>query len=232
MSDLRSFAFGASGSTERQGSTFLLHSEAFADCGGLARVRLPEGLQSIGARCFRGTGIRELALPRSVLKIKDSAFAMCRGLGELRVQNGSCLKHVEKRAFFQSCLRTLELNEGLKVVGQECFDGCTTDDVVLPPTVSKLGEDAFDARTNVFVTANSQLVQKCGYVGAQLIYLMESVPQITLEGLRALRGLGEVRLPEGLSVIGHGWFARSGVRRIVIPASVRVIKQYAFAECR
>lgn len=67
---------------------------------------------------------------------------------------------------------------------------------------------------------------------AQLVRLAAGASEVTLERLRALRGLREVVLPGGLSEVGHGWFARTQVSCVVIPGSVRRVGAYAFAGCR
>ena len=152
MQDLESLVFGAPSAKRRHAQ---LHNEAFAECGRLCRVRLPEGLESVGARCFQGCGIRELALPKSVSAVQEGAFAMCRGLKALAVQSESRLKNLERRAFFRSGLETLELNEGLQTIGPACFEECEIDEIVLPQTVAKIGTGAFAARTNVFVGPDS-----------------------------------------------------------------------------
>lgn len=152
MQNLESLVFGAPSMKKRHAQ---LHNEAFAECSRLSRVLLPEGLESVGARCFQGCGVRELTLPKSVSAVREGAFAMCRGLKTLSVQNESRLKSLERRAFFRSGLETLELNEGLLTIGPACFEECEIDEIVLPQTVAKIGAGAFAARTNVFVGPDS-----------------------------------------------------------------------------
>ena len=41
-----------------------------------------------------------------------------------------------------------------------------------------------------------------------------------------------MKLPEGLQVVGEGWFADSNVERVTIPTSVREIQKGAFACCK
>ena len=49
--------------------------------------------------------------------------------------------------------------------------------------------------------------------------------------LRQLRSLRTIQLPEGLEVIGEGWFADSASERVLVPASVKKIEKCAFACC-
>ena len=48
-------------------------------------------------------------------------------------------------------------------------------------------------------------------------------------------GIGQkdtVRLPDGLEVVGNGWFRESDVSKVVVSSSVRKIGELAFAYCR
>ena len=70
------------------------------------------------------------------------------------------------------------------------------------------------------------------------VKLVDTIVQIppgeTLVGdqrLSDLRACYSVSLPLGLSEVGEAWFAGSGVREVVVPASVRRICGYAFKDC-
>lgn len=48
---------------------------AFQDCKAMRHIRLPDRLESIGERCFRGCRFREIMIPRTVQSIGEDAFA-------------------------------------------------------------------------------------------------------------------------------------------------------------
>ena len=134
---------------------FRLRDEAFAYCGDLRRVSLPEGLQSVTAKCFHGSGIVELTIPKSVSVIRENAFSMCRSLRTLCLPRESHLETIEESAFLYSGLENVQLNEGLQKVESSCFRGCSIRDITLPSTVTDLGLNAFDNDTNIFVASDS-----------------------------------------------------------------------------
>lgn len=50
---------------------------AFRECPALSSVKLPAGLESIGVRSFKETGLTEVVLPQTVRTIGDEAFLQC-----------------------------------------------------------------------------------------------------------------------------------------------------------
>ena len=65
-------------------------SGAFRECGSLRRVVFREGsaLHTIGADCFRGSGLQRIELPGSLREINDGAFADCKGLQLVVLNDG------------------------------------------------------------------------------------------------------------------------------------------------
>ena len=41
-----------------------------------------------------------------------------------------------------------------------------------------------------------------------------------------------MELPEGLEIVGEGWFADSNVERVAVPATVTEVQKGAFACCK
>ena len=69
--------------------------QAFSNCSCLKTIRLPDGLEALGASCFQNSGLVDIALPSSVRDVGACAFLDCKRL--------------------QSAL----LNEGLQTLGAE-----------------------------------------------------------------------------------------------------------------
>ena len=100
----------------------VIGKEAFYGCSSLRIIDLPNGLEEIGLRAFRETGLESIATPPSVRIIRQSAFCKC------------------------SNLRTVTLNEGLEVLGTSEYTGegkpwcgvfqdSAVEDVHLPSTL-------------------------------------------------------------------------------------------------
>ena len=47
---------------------------AFYGCMSLRNIQLPDGLETIGIRCFKHSGLEEAILPKSVKSIEPDAF--------------------------------------------------------------------------------------------------------------------------------------------------------------
>ena len=53
---------------------------AFEGCYDLKKVKMSDGLERIGDRCFYGSGITELIIPKSVTEMGERVFQMCAAL--------------------------------------------------------------------------------------------------------------------------------------------------------
>ena len=109
-------------------------------------VKLPRGLK-IGKRCFAGSQLEDILLPRSLHIIKEGTFSNCKNLKSIWAQRGlntissdafsGCeslkeahfhiLKNVRDRAFTGcSSLETLDLGYQIKELGSHLFNGCSS----------------------------------------------------------------------------------------------------------
>lgn len=89
---------------------------AFYNCVNLSEVSLGSGISVIGTLAFYGTGCEKIVCPDTLKTIKDRAFASCR------------------------LLTSLELNEGLEVIEYGAFKNCSLLEgtITIPSTVTKI----------------------------------------------------------------------------------------------
>lgn len=103
---------------------------AFRGCKDLCRIRLPNGLQTIGASCFQESGLKEVSLPSSVRHVYPYAFKDC------------------------VSMQRVHLNEGLQTLGAkrclggtdyegEAFAGSAVEDITIPSTVKTIEANTF-----------------------------------------------------------------------------------------
>ncbi len=178
--------------------------EAFDSCGKLENITLGASLEKLGNNCFYNTPIIEINIPQSlknipdycfyqcgklkktdlsaVEKIGDHAFAGCTELKEVILSDK--LISIERSAFSQcKALRSLELPEslrklgdyafsytalvssalpsGLETIGNRCFSGTNIEDFHLPQIQTSLKDDEFDG---------------CAQLG--VVYLHKNITQI------------------------------------------------------
>ncbi len=65
-------------------------AHCFESCQNLNDIEIPESVITIGERAFFNSGIQEITLPASTGNIKSAAFANCRQLSSVIVQNPNC----------------------------------------------------------------------------------------------------------------------------------------------
>ena len=121
----------------------------FEDCRNLRRVRLPEGLEYVGKRCFSGTGLESVEFPPSLRTIAQGAFYKCEGLRAVKLNEG---------------LEVLGTNEYPKYSGMYCgaFQRSAVERVELPSTLKRIEYSAFEECKNL---KNIQLPDRLECIG-------------------------------------------------------------------
>ena len=107
-------------------------------------------LGKIGKFCFQNSGLEELQLPQGLLELGDEAFADCRNLSAVR------------------------LNEDLKAVSDGCLRNSGLEALTVPASVRKIGCGAFQNCKHLEkleFAEESQLkqVKKQAFVGTALV---------------------------------------------------------------
>ena len=136
--------------------------------GRTGRVDIPEGVEEIARNAFKLGSVEEVHFPSTLKKIGDMAFFYCKNLKHIDFGTGleiigsnvekqcfaSCdnlksiiippqVKSIGSRAFENSAVSELCLNEGLASVGNNAFNGCPIKTVKLPESLKTISEDAF-----------------------------------------------------------------------------------------
>ncbi|MBQ2624510.1 MAG: leucine-rich repeat protein [Kiritimatiellae bacterium] len=138
---------------------------AFADCGSITNIVIPEGLTSIGTHAFQNTAIGEISLPPSVTNVGTFAFAGCDGVKSVSIPAG--LRKINDFAFSGQpkvvsaalpsstalskflpdsldALREITIADGETGVVDEAFAGCSAlEALTIPDTVKTIGRSAF-----------------------------------------------------------------------------------------
>ena len=125
-----------------------IERNAFYNCTSLREIDLPEGLERIEERAFCNTALESLVIPSSVTYIGEYAFTNCTALETVEI-NASV---TELRAeLFKGCsnLTSVELPEGLQVIGRETFYGTSIKSVVIPASVTSIQWRAFSTNSTL-----------------------------------------------------------------------------------
>ncbi len=118
---------------------------AFADCSGLTSIELPEGVTSIGDSAFADcSGLTSIELPERITSIGDGAFYGCSGLTSIELPEG--VTSIGDYAFCGcSGLTSIELSEGVTSIGNHAFANCSgLTSIELPEGITSIGKYAFE----------------------------------------------------------------------------------------
>ncbi|MGN0649721.1 MAG: leucine-rich repeat protein [Oscillospiraceae bacterium] len=161
----------------------------------------------INDEAFANSGVKRVFLPQCLEEIGSSAFFSCSSLERISLPDG--LTAIGDSAF-ANCrsLAKINLPESLKIMGAAAFSHCISlASVTIPPQITGIRSQCFEHCFNLTrITLNNTLTVISDYAFANC------------------NSLKSITLPESLRYIGECAFTQSGIKRIVIPASVeRVI---------
>ena len=134
----------------------------------------------------------------------------------------------------------MNLNDGLKLIGDNGFAYSRVDCVTFPDSLEQLGDFAYSNanRLSTIVFASSGALSKISDYAFQYTYVLKevSIPEyITTIGINAFNcsGLTNISFDENsvLEKIGMNAFSCTSLRKVSIPDSVKVIEGCAFYYC-
>lgn len=121
---------------------------------------------------------------------------------------------VGKSAFEHSDVVSVRLNEGLKILEEECFSYSKIKRFALPSSVEFVGDYAF------------QKCENLEYADFRAARGLKTIEQCCFLTCKALK---QILLNDGLETIGNCCFKESGPEDMAIPGSVTHVDQSAFA---
>lgn len=192
---------------------------AFYKCTSLTDVVLPKSVNRIGEYAFYGckqlinTGLEATTKP----VIEEYAYYNCAKIAELTLPKGATFDTNGYGCQFAYCtsLKKVAIGEGMTVIPRDAFFGCSAlSEVSLPKSLKTIGNEAFGSCEALVDTGLEDT----------------SVTSIGENAYRYCDSLTDVRFPSTLVSIGYGAFYYGGLRSVTIPASVKTIGNYAFAQ--
>lgn len=181
---------------------------AFSKCNTLENIKLPTNLVAIGSGAFSNTGIKELVLPKTTVRIGDNAF---NGSAIINI-NLENVKTIGEGAFASARNLEGELNiSKVDTVKSAAFSGTNISSIFFSPALKVIGNYAFS-----------------GYKGNVLVF-PENLEQIGNNAFYGSSNITEIELPEGMERIGSGAFYNcSKLKEVQIPTSILQIGNMAF----
>ena len=245
-----------------EGLTFIGES-AFASCRLLAgKLVIPNGVETIAKNTFAYCGsIEEITLGNGIKRIEASAFTDCASLTSMTMP--AKLEFIGSLAFAKcKKISTLVLNDALSEIGDYAFSELTAlENVVIPDSVKRIGTGAFylcSELSNVTLGTGISVIDDGAfretklwnadptlnevYVGKWLIGCKDgtkstlSIKEDTV-GIASFAffrntGIMRVEIPDSVRIIGEGAFAQSKIMSVIIGGGVREIGEQAFIACK
>ncbi|MDE5592740.1 MAG: leucine-rich repeat domain-containing protein [Clostridiales bacterium] len=107
-------------------SVTVIGSSTFAHTVNLTEVVFPDNLTELGVNAFQDSGIKSVVLPSTVEKIGAQAFYKAKDLTEFKIADDAPLEELGNYTFTEcSALKTVQLPDALKRIGQFVFKDCT-----------------------------------------------------------------------------------------------------------
>jgi hypothetical protein len=193
----------------------------------LQSIKLPKNIKSIRDFAFNHCGLSgTLEIPASVKDtIGKSAFSFCDGITDVKL---SAAKYIGESAF-QGCTNltgTLTIPDSVFTIKAWAFAFCNSlSAVVLPATVSQIGNSAFNSCSGLFTVAPAN--ESFSAVDGVLF----NVDQTTLVQFPVGK-TGSYTVPSTVGDIGQYAFANCNeLTSVSIPAATYAIEDYAFSGC-
>lgn len=136
----------------KQEPVFTTDNDTLVKCAlnGQKTVTIPEGIKTVGRKCFAGTNVEEVVLPEGIEAIDSDAFNFCTKLKKINFPE--TLKVIDHGAF-NGCfsLETVILPKVMKEINNYAFYAAGVKHLTLPERVSSVGIKVF-AKTDIETT--------------------------------------------------------------------------------
>ena len=200
----------------------------------LMEVSFPKGLKEIGDRAFRSAGLRgDLKIPSGVTLGKEAFAGVC----VKRVILGKRITAIPDGCFrYCEYLTAVSLPDGLTEIGTEAFCSCEKlEKITLPSSVKRVGDGAFrntGLKGAVSLRAGIEYgTDVYAYTWVKNVTVREGVTEIPDRTFCGCRKIKKISFPSTLLTIGESAFdSTADLKRVVIPANVRLVKKQAFAK--
>ncbi|MDR0222471.1 MAG: leucine-rich repeat domain-containing protein [Oscillospiraceae bacterium] len=194
-------------------------AQAFLGCGRLVRIRVPERTKKIGNAAFYGcAGLERVIFPASLVEIGYNVFSGCPALASIKCPRGSyAMDWAERNGYGGNLVYDYEICVGginlKKYIGGEAVHK-------MPPyvngkRVAALDEEAFAG---------------CGYV--ESVELLRGLTVVEKFTFRDCAGLKRVVLPETVREIKtHAFVGCVSLKEVNFPPSLEYVGTHAFRDC-
>ena len=206
--------------------------EAFKGNTYLTSVLLPDTITEIGMLAFKDcTGIEVVSLPSELEVLPYGAFQNCTSLTEIKIPKTVTNENQNMSIGpFWGCtlLKNVVFEDGMTTVPNGMLiDASAVETLMLPNTVTEIGNDAFNGCASLKQLPNMSSVTKINYqafkncTSLKSIDLSDTITVIGIQSFSGCNGLEQVKLPKNLQILTYGAFQNcASLTEISIPKTV------------
>ena len=195
----------------------------FTACRLLTSVKLGKGITVLTTSMFKGCELLTEIHLENVQIVGFNSFAYCTALESVNFGNAGKLTRIEQGAFTDCiALTDIVLPDSLTYIGTLAFEGCVLlENIKVPSSVTEIGYNALSETG--YYNNQDNWTDGALYAGLHLIkvdetYFSESKTEFTIKN-------------DTISVCDFAFMGCTGMTKVIIPISIKLINRDAFAGC-
>lgn len=203
----------------------------------ITSLYLPASLTKIGEGAFGGcNSITSVVIPGSIKEVESSVFSGCNELEIVEMQEG--IEEIGSSAFAHTKINDITFPSTLTKVGSYAFESTYLTQIVLPNTIKEIGQSCFSNSYHLesitFPEGLEYLPEKICYTCPRLIKVIipNGVKSIGDAAFRDTPMLSHITLPESVTEVGLEIFCGSGLVSFSFPQKLQYINYDMFRSCQ
>jgi Leucine-rich repeat (LRR) protein len=198
----------------------------------IQEIEIPANVKEVGMSSFYNlTNVTKLTLHEGLEKVNNDGFSLRNSvpLDTLRIPN--TIKELAALAFADIKCKKLIL-DGVTRLGYMAFASLDIDSIIIPSSV-KLSTETFAFSNVKYVDASqykgqlNSSFESCGKL-EKILLPKEGMTVLSENEFWDCGSLKEIEIPNTIDSIGHSVFGYSQIRKVHIPASVRIVENRMF----